>query len=364
MSIQHLIEKVKEIGDPRRQYGYLRHKLVTIVIIAFCAIICGAEDYEDIEDFGNIRKTWIANFLPIENGIPDKDTFRRVFERLNPSEVAECLYEWLGEREVAGKTVNIDGKTICGSKSAEHKAFHVVSAWVSENQITLGEIVVDEKSNEITAIPKLLDLVDVEGATVTIDAMGTQTKIAEKIIEKKADYCLALKGNHSDLHDDVRFYFENQVVDTRKVTREKDHGRIEKREYFLETDIDWLEQKNEWKGLSAIGAVRSTVIGNELARVETRYFITSLTSVDRFADSVRKHWSIENQLHWQLDVTFGEDSAKARKDNSPLNWNVMRKTALPLIRNADVGKKQSIKRKMFMAALDVSFLENILGFQK
>ena len=364
MKIQKLIEQTGRIHDPRRQYGYLQHKLVTIIVIAFCAIICGAEDYEDIEEFGKVRKEWLARFLALENGIPDKDTFRRVFERLNPSEVAECLYGWLENREAAGKTVNIDGKTIRGSKNAVHKAYHVVSAWVSENQITLGEIVVDEKSNEITAIPKLLDLVNVEGATVTIDAMGTQTKIVEKIIEKKADYCLALKGNHSDLHDNVKFYFENQAVNTKKVTREKDHGRIEKREYFLETDINWLEQKPEWKGLSAIGAVRSTVIKNDLTRVETRYFITSLTSVERFANSVRKHWSIENQLHWQLDVTFGEDSAKARKNNSPLNWNVMRKTALPLIRNADIGKKQSVKRKMFMAALDVAFLEKILLLYK
>jgi hypothetical protein len=220
VKIQKLIEQTERIRDPRRQYGYLQHKLVTIIVIAFCAIICGAEDYEDIEEFGKVRKDWLAKCLVLENGIPDKDTFRRVFERLNPSEVSECLYGWLENREVTGKTVNIDGKTIRGSKNAEHKAYHVVSAWISENQITLGEIVVDEKSNEITAIPKLLDLVDVEGATVTIDAMGTQTKIAEKIIEKKADYCLALKGNHSDLHDDVKFYFENQVVNTKKVTRE------------------------------------------------------------------------------------------------------------------------------------------------
>ena len=360
MKIQKLIDQAEKINDPRRQYGYLQHRLVTIVVIAFCAIICGAEDYEDIEEFGKVRKEWLAKFLIMENGIPDKDTFRRVFERLNPSEVAECLYGWLENREVAGKTVNLDGKTIRGSKSDEHNAYHVVSAWVSENQIALGEIVVDEKSNEITALPKLLDLVDVEGATVTIDAMGTQTKIAEKIIEKKADYCLALKGNHSDLHDDVKFYFENETVITKSVTREKGHGRIEKREYLLETDIDWLTQKPEWKGLSAIGAVRSTVIEKGLTRAETRYFISSLTDVERFANSVRKHWSIENQLHWQLDVTFGEDRAKTRKDNSPLNWNVMRKTALPLIRNADVCKKQSVKRKMFMAALDVTFLEKIL----
>jgi hypothetical protein len=148
MRMQTLIEQVEKIEDPRRQYGYLQHKLVTVVVIAFCAIICGAADYEDIEDFGNIRKGWLSKFLAMENGIPDKDTFRRVFERLNPSEVAECLYGWLDARYAKGKTVNIDGKTICGSANAKHKAYHVVSAWVSENQITLGEIVVDEKSNE------------------------------------------------------------------------------------------------------------------------------------------------------------------------------------------------------------------------
>lgn len=363
MKIQKLVEKAENITDPRRQYGYLQHKLVGVIVIAFCAIICGAEDYEDVEEFGKARKEWLDGFLDLPNGIPDKDTFRRVFERLNPSEVAECLYGWLGSRECKGKTVNIDGKTICGSKNASHSAYHVVSAWVSENQITLGEIVVEEKSNEITAIPKLLDLVDVKGATVTIDAMGCQTEIAKKITGKEDDYCLALKGNQTNLYDDVRLYFENIEAEQETVTTEKGHGRIEKREYLLETDIDWLPQKSSWKGLSAIGAVKSTVFEKEQARTETRYFITSLTNVEKFAESVRKHWSIENQLHWHLDVTFGEDNAKMRKDNSPLNWNIMRKTALPILRNADIGKKTSIKRKMFIAALDVAILEKIL-FQK
>ena len=364
MRIQELIEQAEKIEAPRRQYGYLQHKLVTIVVIAFCAIICRAEDYEDIEEFGKARKEWLKKFLDLSNGIPDKDTFRRVFERLNPSEVAECLYDWLDGRDCKGKTVNIDGKTICGSQNAAHKAYHVVSAWVSENQITLGEIAADEKSNEITAIPKLLDMIEVSGSTVTIDAMGCQTDIAKKIIEKDADYCFGLKGNQLNLHEDVKLYFENLSAEQKTVTKEKDHGRVEKREYFLETDIDWLPQKQAWTGLHAIGAVKSTVLEKDETRVETRYFITSLSDVSKFADAVRKHWSIENQLHWQLDVTFGEDSAKARKDNAPLNWNIMRKTALPLIRNADVGKKQSVKRKMFMAALDVSVLENILLFFK
>jgi len=360
MNIHRLKEEIAKIEDPRRQYGYLQHKLAAILLIALCAIICGADDYEDIEEFGKARKEWLEKFLELPNGIPDKDTFRRVFERLNPSEVAECLYGWLDNRDCKGKTVNIDGKTICGSKNIAHEAYHIVSAWVSENQITLGEITVDEKSNEITAIPKLLDLVDVSGSTVTIDAMGCQTDIAKKIVEKEADYCLGLKGNQSTLHEDVKLYFENLPAEQSTVTKGNDHGRIEKREYFLETDIDWLPQKANWAGLNAIGSVKSTVYEKGITREETRYFITTLTDVDKFADAVRKHWSIENQLHWQLDVTFGEDRARTRKDNSPLNWNVMRKTALPLLRNSDVGKKQSIKRKMFMAALDVSILEKIL----
>jgi predicted transposase YbfD/YdcC len=361
MMIQHLIEKAHSILDPRRQYGYLQHKLVGILITAFCAIICGAEDYEDIEEFGKARKEWLEKFLEFPNGIPDKDTFRRVFERLNPLEVSECLYGWLDNRECNGKTVNIDGKSICGSRNAVHKAYHVVSAWVSENQITLGEIVVDEKSNEIIAIPKLLDLVDIKGSTVTIDAMGCQTSIAKKIIEKEAHYCIALKGNQANLHDDVKLYFGNTTSEQSIETNEKAHGRVEKRQYFLETNIGWLEQRENWLELKAVGMVKSTVCEKDKIRIETRYFITSLTDVNKFSESVRRHWSIENQLHWQLDVTFGEDSSKMRKDYSPLNWNVMRKTALPILRKADVGKKTSIKRKMFMAALDISILDKIIA---
>jgi len=363
MSLQTLIENVRELPDPRRPYGYLQHKLEKIVMIAFCATVCGAEDFEDIEEFGKARQAWLGTFLDLKNGIPDKDTFRRVFERLDPAGLAKCLYSWLDRRDCAGKTVSIDGKTIRGSQNAAHKAYHVVSAWVSENQITLGEVAVDGKSNEITAIPVLLDMLDVEGGVVTADAMACQTDIAEKIIGKKADYCLALKGNQGALHGDVQLYFENEKVSRTFETVEKDHGRVETRRYALETDIDWLPQKPRWRGLRGIGAVRSTVAVKGQTRVDTRYFITSLTEVGKFADSVRKHWGIENNLHWQLDVTFGEDAARQRKDNSPLNWNVMRKTALPLLRNAPIGKKTSIKRKMFMAALDVSVLGKIV-FQK
>jgi predicted transposase YbfD/YdcC len=363
MNLRTRVENVRELPDPRRQYGYLQHKLEVIVVVAFCATLCGAEDFEDVEECGKARQDWLGTFLDLKNGIPDKDTFRRVFERLDPAGLAKCLYAWLDRRDCVGKTVSIDGKTIRGSHNAAHKAYHVVSAWVSENQITLGEVVVDEKSNEITAIPALLDVVDVAGSVVTADAMACQADIAAKIIEKKAGYCLALKGNQGTLHDDVKLYFENEKVRRTFQTLEKDHGRIETRQYALETDIEWLSQKPQWSGLRGIGAVTSRVESKGQTRVETRYFITSLTDVEMFAASVRNHWGIENNLHWQLDVTFGEDAARHRKDNSPLNWNVMRKTALPLLRNAPLGKTTSIKRKMFKAALDVAVLEKIL-FQK
>ena len=362
MKIEKLIESTSKIADPRRSYGNLRHRLTDILVIGLCTIMCKGEDFTDMEDFGNERENWLKTFLELPNGIPGSDTFRRVFERIDPAELSNALYDWLsGEREKRG-VIAIDGKTICGSGNAEHQAYHVVSAFVAENQITLGEVTVDEKSNEIMAIPQLLDLIDVSGSIVTIDAMGCQTDIAKKITDKEADYCLSLKGNQTSLHEDVKLYFENLPAEQAAVTKEKGHGRIEKREYFLETDIDWLPQKIDWKNLNAIGAVKSTVFEKEETRTETRYFITSLNDVNVFADAVRKHWSIENQLHWQLDVTFGEDSSRARKDHSPLNLNILRKTALALLKEVDWGRI-GLKKKMFVAALNPDKLLQVL-FQK
>ena len=363
MKIEKLIETVSEISDPRRSYGNLRHKLADILIIGLCTILCKGEDFTDMEDFGNEREEWLKTILELPNGIPDSDTFRRVFERINPAELSSALYDWLGMERKKRGVIAIDGKTICGSSNAKHKAYHVVSAFAAENQITLGEITVDEKSNEITAIPQLLDLVDVSGSVVTIDAMGCQSDIAKKIIENKADYCLALKGNQSNLHDDVKLYFENLPAEQTVFTKEKGHGRIEKREYFLETDIDWLPQRANWAGLNAIGAVKSTVFEKGETRVETRYFITSMNDVNPFAYAVRKHWAIENQLHWQLDVTFGEDSSRARNDNSPLNLNVLRKTALALLKEVDWGRI-GLKKKMFIAALNPDKLLQVLFAEK
>jgi predicted transposase YbfD/YdcC len=365
MKIQKLKEEIATVSDPRRKYGNLRHKLEDIIIIGLLSTICLGEDFADMEEFGKEREEWLRYFLELPNGIPDSDTFRRIFERLVPNELSKCLNNWLDDKREEGSVINIDGKTMRGSGNACHKAYHVVSAWVAENQITLGQITVDEKTNEITAVPELLDMLDVEGSVITADAMSCQKAITAKITEKKADYVIGLKGNQSSLLEDARLYFENERVKTFAEPLEKGHGRIEKREYFLETDIGWLSQKSEWSNLNAIGAVRSTVEEKGNVRQETRYFITSLTEIRDFAYAVRKHWSIENQLHWRLDVIFREDSARARKDNSPLNMNVIRKTALSLVSKADLGRKRlGSRKKMLKATLSHDVLSKIIFPQK
>ena len=361
MRVETLKEEIKTIQEPRRtSHGNIRHKLEDIIIIGLCTIICGGEDFTDMEDFGEERKDFLRNFLELPHGIPDSDTFRRVFEKLNPAELSHCLNNWIAAERDKRAVIAIDGKTICCSGNAEHSAYHVVSAFVAENEITLGEIAVDEKSNEITAVPELLDLIDVKDAIVTADAMSCQKKIVSKIIGKKADYVIAVKENQPTLLHDIADWFADFSSEAEHTaTHEKGHGRIEKREYYLLTDISWLEQHSEWCGLQAIGAVQSTVTENEETTVFTRYFITSLKNIHEFANAVRKHWAIENKLHWCLDVIFREDAARARKDNSPLNMNVLRKNALALVNQAKYGRI-SKKKMMFKAALNPDILLRIL----
>ncbi len=209
MEIEKLKKELNTVTDPRRQYGNLRHKLEEVLIIGLCSMLCCGEDFGDMEDFGKDREAWLREFLELPHGIPDSDTFRQVFERVDPQELAKSLNAWVDKAsKCGGRNVNIDGKTICGSKNSEHNAYHVVSAWIEESHITLGEIAVSEKSNEITAIPELLELIDIYGDIVTIDAMGCQTAIAEKIRKEGADYVLALKDNQPTLHEDVADYFD------------------------------------------------------------------------------------------------------------------------------------------------------------
>lgn len=367
LDFQLLATILQRMPDPRRtNKGNIRHKLVDIIIIGLCSILCGGGgDFDAMECLGNAREEAFRSFLELPNGIPDADTFRRLFERLEPKTLALLLNEWLSIEHEKHCVVAVDGKTIRGSGNEKHSALHVLSAFVTENQITLGELAVPEKSNEITAIPALLDIIDVEGEIVSIDAMGCQKKIVKKIRKKKADYVIALKGNQGEFHSDVALYFSEfagqHPVHT---TVEKGHGRVETREYRLCTDIDWLKKTDCWDGLSGIGMVKSTVYRMKEQRetVDIRYYITSLNNVEEFAYAVRMHWCIENQLHWNLDVIFREDACRARKDNSPQNLNVLRKTAMRLLNSARSGRKTK-KWWMLMASFNPDAMLDVL-FQR
>jgi predicted transposase YbfD/YdcC len=336
-----------KVHDPRQQGGDLRHKLLDILVIGLCSITLRGEGFDEMEEVGRDREEWFRQFPELPHGIPDGDTFRRVFERVNPGELMMALQGWLSEMsEPGGRAVSIDGKTIRGSgKTGEHKAIHVVSAWVNDKNLTPGQLATEKKSNEITAIPQLLELIDIQGDTITIDAMGCQKEIAEEVRKKKAGYVLAVKENQPTLYEEVREYFEyldergekELPEDIWRSEVEKDHGRIERRE------------------IRTVG---------EQTTVTDRYYISSLDEdALKFGEIIRGHWSIENQLHWMLDVCFNEDGCRARKDNSPKNLNILRKIALSRLRAIDGGKRVSTRRKMLRASLNPNFLHQVLfGF--
>lgn len=370
MSSTGLIEHFSKIEDPRI-IKKCDHLLIDILVIAVCASICRFdESWEAVEEFANEREDWFKKFLKLPNGIPSHDTFRRVFLLLSPESLHSCFQEWANSLRTPSlsDTVAIDGKTLAGSKDGEirKRGIHVVSAWSSMNKLVLGQLKVDEKSNEITAIPKLLELLDLKGCTVTIDAMGTQKNIVEKIVEGKADYLLGLKGNQGDLHGDVKTFIDDQlkgqVTDkTYKTaqTTDSDHGRIETRTFHLFNNISWLTQAAAWKGLAGIGAVDSLIEKSGKITHERRYFITSLNNIEKFSQSVRAHWGIENSLHWVLDVAFNEDRLTQKKGNAPENSNVIRHIVLNLLR-AEKSRKTSINRKRGMACLRLDYLEKVI----
>jgi len=362
MEKRELKAQISRMEDPRRtDRGNIRHKQEDIIMIGLSTLICGGEDFPDMEGFGKEREEWLGTFPELPNGIPDSDTFQRVFERINPEALSECPYDWQGCHWAEDSVIAIDGKTIRGSGTESHKAYHAVSAFVAENQLVLGELVTAEKSNEITAVPELLSLLNIENSVVTADAMNCQKEIVKKIVEGKADYVIGLKGSQPGLLEDVSLYFEHYSGELPcYVTRMKDHGRIERREYRLLADLSWLPQREDRAGLLAVGMAAATVTKGEKTVVDTRYFPSSITDVERFAYAVRKHWAIENQLHWCLDVIFDEDSSRARKDMSPLNLNVLRKVALALCKNADFSRRVSIQKKRFIATLNPKKLFDIL----
>ena len=369
--IERMKEALSGVSDPRRPWGAIRHKLLDILVIGLCSITVRGDGFDEMEELGKAWENWFRKFLELPNGIPDEDTFRRVFERVNPAQLLECLQQWLSEQSIAGgRQVNIDGKTIRGSASKEQKGIHMVSAWVNEKNLTLGQLATEEKSNEIPTIPLLLDTIDIKGDTVTIDAMGCQTEIAKKIRSKKADYVLAVKENHPILYDEIKECFEYLDENTKarhmpedlwESELEKGHGRIERRRVRTVTDIGFLTGKEHWKDIKSIIEYRSHRTIDEKTTITDRYYISSKDcSAEEFAQIIRTHWSIENQLHWTLDVSFGEDKCRARKDNSPKNLTVLRKIALGRLRATDAGKRVSIKRKMFRASLNTDFLQKVL----
>ena len=252
------------VEDPRRtRRGHILHKLEDIIIIGLCTLVCNGEDFTDMEEFGKQREEWLRKFLELPHGIPDSDTFRRVFERINSEALSECLYDRLGGHWEEEKVIAVERKTIRGSKSESHKAYHVVSAFAKENQLVLGEIVTEEKSSEITAVPELLNSLNIENSIITADAMSCQKEIVKKIWEGNADYVIGLKNNQPTLLEDISLYFQDFARELPGITmKEKDHGRIEEREYRLLTDLSWLSERKDWAGLCAAGIVRSTVTRN------------------------------------------------------------------------------------------------------
>ncbi len=356
------------LSDPRIDRAK-KHQLIDILFIAVCTIICGGEGFTDMEVFGKAKEEWLCKYLVLPYGIPSHDTFRRVFSIIEPSAFARCFMAWSESlHEVTGgEVIALDGKTIRHSfdSASNQPALHMINAWATENGVALGHLKVEPETNEITALPRLLDMLDIEGRTVTMDAMGCQRELAEKIVDKKGDYVLCVKANQMSLHEDVAWFFDEcedfaDVEHTYYESLEKDHGRIEIRKcWAVEGEAKWLGFGDEWKGLRSIAAVKAERIINRQKSSQTRYYISSLPGdAKRIADAVRGHWGIENSLHWVLDVTLCEDQSRVRKDSAPENLATLRRLAVNMIRKAK--GKISIRQAIMKAGWDTNFLERLL----
>jgi predicted transposase YbfD/YdcC len=366
LAIRHYFCTLK---DPRRRHRRL-HLLLDMVAMAICAILAGANDWQEIVTFAQRRRDWLQRFLLLPHGIPSHDTFERVFDRLDPRAFQACFRAWVNALclHLNMPHLAIDGKTLRHSGGADLKPLHVVSAWATANQLVLGQEVVTDKSNEITAIPRLLEVLDLEGALVTIDAMGCQKDIARRIVAGGGDYILAVKDNQPTLATAVANVFDEVlgVEDTPLEyhtceTHERDHGRIETRQYHVvSVPEDFVRHHAEWLGLRSLGLVISErQVGEQEPTYEARFYISSLRPrVRRFAQAVRQHWGVENGLHWHMDLTFGEDASRIRRRHGAENFALLRRLALGLLKRHPA--KKSIACKRLAAALDTNFLEEIL----
>jgi len=367
-----LYDAFATLHDPRIERTK-HHSLIDIISIAICAVICGADSWVAVETFGKAKQPWLERFLALPNGIPSHDTFGRFFAALDAAAFQQHFLAWV--RAIwpveGGEVISIDGKTLCGShdRGIGKAAIHLVSVWAQHSRLVLAQRAVDTKSNEITAIPAILQLLDLNGCTVTIDAMGCQTAIAGQIVRQGGEYVLAVKDNQEQLHTDIADTFRYVVDDewvgvahahTRSV--EAGHGRIETRDYWLITEPDYLRFLNPhdaWHDVGGIGKVlRQRTIGGMTSQEEGYYLLSGRPTIERFAGAVRGHWGIENQVHWVLDVTFNEDASRIRTGDAPQNFAVLRHIALNLLRHE--ASSGSIATKRFRAALDDSYLLRVL----
>lgn len=365
------VEFFADLPDPRLNRRK-RHELTDIFVVTLCAVLTGAEGWTEVEQFGKVRIDWLRTFLKLENGIPSHDTFGRVFRLIDPEEFGRRFLDWIQSvcLQGDGRIVAIDGKTLRRSydRRDNKAAIHMISAWAVENRVVLGQLKTEEKSNEITAIPELLKLLDVKGCIVTLDAMGCQKKIARHITDAGGDYVLGLKGNQTKLKDEVERFFDCAERDDYALmesdsheTVEKDHGRVEKRAYRIVAE-ESFEAKGEWGGLKAVGMVKSERTVEGVTSRETRYYICSrMMSAKAFAAAARGHWGIENSLHWVLDVVFREDECRVRKDHAPENLSMIRRLALNLLREEKTICKLGLKAKRHRCAIDNNYLAHILG---
>ena len=370
-----LIECMREIPDPRAPYNQ-KHKFLDIIIIAVTAILCGMDTWNEIEDWAYSKREWLGTFLELPGGIPSHDTINRVFQMMDSEKFHDAFFRWTGA--IAGKiegVVAIDGKTVRRSRddAKGNRPVHVVSAWASEASLVLGQLRVNEKTNETKSIPELLEVLCLKGCIVTIDAMGTQKEIAEKIIEKEADYILQVKANQETLREDIAFYFEKELFTHNKKELEKEkqyykefcfeHGRQEIREYYVENSIGWLKENHpDWKGLRGIGACISTVTEKGETTTAVSYSIYSREGMgaEEYGKSKRAHWGIENSLHWVLDITFREDESRMRAGNAAENVNVLRHIGTNLLKQ-EKSCKMGIASKRKKCGYDSEYLYKVLG---
>jgi predicted transposase YbfD/YdcC len=375
-----LIEHFKNLPDPRVNRTKA-HELIDVLTIAICTLLCAGESFNDMEDFGKAKEDWFKTFLSLRNGIPSHDTFNRVFAALDPQRFGECFMAWTQSLRaaVAQEIVALDGKALRRALDADQNSKVIVSAWAQSNGLVLGQLKVDAKSNEITALPKLLRALELSGCIVTVDAMGTQKQIAKEIKEADADYVMALKGNHETVHEEVKSFLDAAVAERAQPRRagvklsagaanlvtletvEKDHGRLETRRYYQSAALDWFADREQWAGLQSVGLVEAQREVGGKKTVERRYYLSSLPlDVAPFARAVRGHWSVENQLHWVLDVQMREDASRARTGYAAENLATLRRLALNLLKG-ERTKKRGVRGKQLNASWDHAYLLRLLG---